>query len=140
MHGILSSLMFYIVECIQKRLKTRSSLEISGLLNRLPNLSIIIFIMCLLYSGLPGTLKFSNELYLFTYIYSISPMLLIIILIVCNFISILSFFRIWFNVIFGISKNNSISSVSDLNTKDFSIIGITILFMVLPTFIVISLL
>ena len=134
MHGILSSLMFYIVECIQKRLKTRSSMEVYGLLNMYPNLSIVIFLMCLLYSGLPGTLKFSNEIYLFTYIFSISPALFLIIIIVCNFISVLSFLKIWFNVIFGIQQNNNNSPI-DLNTKDILIISITLLFMIIPTII-----
>ena len=60
-HGFLSGLMFYLVDCIQRRYSSRSVIEISGILTKTPSLGIAIILMCILYSGLPGTLKFTSE-------------------------------------------------------------------------------
>ena len=48
-HGALSALMFYIVDCLQRRFNSRSVVEISGILQITPMLGITIIIMCVLY-------------------------------------------------------------------------------------------
>jgi NADH-quinone oxidoreductase subunit M len=65
-HAFLSSLMFFIVDCIYRRFHSRSVYSIQGLLHVTPNLGIIIVLMCVLYSGLPGTIKFSCEFFIFS--------------------------------------------------------------------------
>lgn len=65
-HAFLSSLMFFIVDCIYRRFHSRSVYSIQGLLHVTPNLGIIIILMCVLYSGLPGTIKFSCEFFIFS--------------------------------------------------------------------------
>jgi NADH:ubiquinone oxidoreductase subunit 4 (subunit M) len=61
-HAMLSSLMFFIVDCIYRRFHTRSIYAVQGLLQQTPNLAISIVVMCVLYAGLPGTLKFNCEI------------------------------------------------------------------------------
>ena len=60
-HAFLSSLMFFLVDCVYRRCHTRSVFAVHGLLQQTPNLAISIIIMCVLYAGLPGTLKFTCE-------------------------------------------------------------------------------
>ena len=89
MHAILSSLMFFLVDCIQKRYNSRSIVEVSGIINVAPNLGLSIILMCIYYMGLPGTLKFSCELMLFSAIYNVSFALFIIVVFSANFLAIL---------------------------------------------------
>jgi NADH:ubiquinone oxidoreductase subunit 4 (subunit M) len=65
-HAFLSTLMFFIVDCIYRRFHSRSIYNIQGLLHVTPNLAITIVGMCVLYAGLPGTLKFTCEFYIFS--------------------------------------------------------------------------
>jgi len=91
MHGLLSTLMFFIVDCIQRRFNSRSVIELSGILQITPALGISIIIMCVMYSGLPGMLKFSCEFYLFSSLFSISPTLTILLFFLANIIGIIGF-------------------------------------------------
>jgi NADH-quinone oxidoreductase subunit M len=65
-HAFLSGLMFYLVDCIYRRYNSRSTYEVSGILSTSPILGTAILLMCFFFAGLPGTIKFSCELYIFT--------------------------------------------------------------------------
>ena len=121
MHAILSSLMFFLVDCIQKRYNSRSIVEVSGILNTSPNLGLSIILMCIYYMGLPGTLKFSCELMLFSCVLDISFFLFLIILFSANFLAPVAFCKSWYGCVFGTpyKKHNNID---DLDTKEFYII------------------
>lgn len=71
-HAFLSILMFFLVDCIYRRFHTRSIYNLSGLLIETPNLAICIVAMVIFFSGLPGTLKFICEFYIFFNISSYS--------------------------------------------------------------------
>ena len=135
-HGALSGLMFYLVDCIQRRFNSRSVVEISGVLQLTPNLGICIFIMCVLYSGLPGTLKFSCEFYIFAGLFEISPTLTMFVFFVANVLGLIGFCKCWFNVLFGMNLKNPSKAPFDLTTKEFYIIVSCFLFLFLFTFFV----
>ena len=84
MHAVLSTLMFFLVDLIQKRFGTRLLSELSGVIHICPNLGISIILMCLSFLALPFTLKFSCEFILFSGIADLSLMLLMIIVITTN--------------------------------------------------------
>jgi NADH:ubiquinone oxidoreductase subunit 4 (subunit M) len=90
-HSLLSSLMFFLVDCIQKRYKSRLVSEISGLIHTTPNLGVSIIVMVVLYSGLPGTLKFISELYIFSGLIEVAPFTCIVILFGANFLGLIGF-------------------------------------------------
>lgn len=90
-HGFLSALMFYVVDCVQRRYNSRSSLEVVGIIHTTPNLGIVIFLMCVLYSGIPGTMKFVCEFYLFGQLLGVSLIFTFLMLIFANFIGIVGF-------------------------------------------------
>ena len=120
-HAFLSALMFFIVDCLYRRFHSRSILQINGIVSFLPNLSVTIFLMCIFFAGLPGTLKFSVEFCLFNNLLDFSFCLTTITIIVANCLGLIGFSKNWFNVLFGIRKNLFIYIQSDLSKKEILI-------------------
>jgi len=83
--------MFYLVDCIQRRYHTRVISEISGILHTTPNLGISILLMQILYSGLPGTLKFLSEFYIFSGLICTAPFSVILLMYGANFFGLIGF-------------------------------------------------
>lgn len=61
-HGILSAYMFYIVDIIQRRFKTRNLSLLCGIGTINPKLHFYLWLMILLFAGFPLTIKFYIEL------------------------------------------------------------------------------
>lgn len=133
-HSMLSSLMFFLVDCIQRRYKTRMIVELSGILHKTPNLGISLLIMVILYSGLPGSLKFTSEFYIYGGLVESAPFISIIMLFVSNFLGIIGFSKCWYNVIFGLSMKYQSTLCIDLTFKELWIIIICIIFSFLFNF------
>jgi len=93
-HALLSSIFFFLVDAISRRFYTRNIVEINGILHLAPNLGIVILISCIFYSGLPGTLKFISELYIFTGLLDIAPVSTIIVLFGANFFGLIGFSKV----------------------------------------------
>jgi len=125
-HAFLSSLMFFLVDCIQKRYNTRIVSEISGILHTTPNLGLSILFMHILYSGLPGTLKFLSEFYIFTGLVGSAPFSTLLLMFGANFFGLIGFSKCWFNVVFGMTLKNQNQLPIDLTIKEFLIIFICI--------------
>lgn len=128
-HAFLSPLMFYLVDCIQRRYSTRIVSEISGILHTTPNLGICILIMQVLYSGLPGTIKFLSEFYIFSGLVCTAPLSTIFILYAANFLGLIGFSKCWYNVVFGLTLKNQDKIPVDLTYKEIFVIFICILSM-----------
>ena len=90
-HAFLSSLFFFLVDCINRRFYSRNITEINGIIHLTPNLGISILLGCIFYSGLPGTLKFISELYIFLGLFEASPTTTIIIIFTANFLGLVGF-------------------------------------------------
>jgi len=122
-HALLSSLLFYTVDCVQRRFHTRSLIEISGILLTMPNLGIIIFLNCVFYSGLPGTLKFLSELNIYNGLLECAPLSLLILLLGSNWLGLLGFSKCWFNALYGMTVSTQKYLTIDLTLKEFLLIG-----------------
>jgi len=129
MHAFLSSLMFYLVDCIQKRYGTRLITEITGILHITPNLGISIIFMHIFFSGLPGTIKFIGELYIFGALFEFMPASVTIIIFIANYFGMLGFSKCWFNCIFGLTMKNQDKLPLDLNVIEICIITTCFLFL-----------
>jgi NADH-quinone oxidoreductase subunit M len=114
-HAFLSSLMFFIVDCIYRRFHSRSVYSIQGLLHVTPNLGIIIVLMCVLYSGLPGTIKFSCEFFIFSTLMENSWLSCILLMFIVNVLGLIGFSKPWFNAIFGLPNTHMNNQVLDLS-------------------------
>ena len=133
-HGALSALMFYIVDCLQRRFNSRNVVEISGVLQITPMLGISILIMCILYAGLPGTLKFTCEFYIFCGLFELTPLLTLLLFFVANVFGLIGFSKCWFNVIFGMSYKNKNQIIMDLTIKELYIICFTLFMLFITCF------
>ncbi len=128
-HGALSALMFFIVDCIQRRFNSRSVTELSGILQITPALGISIIVMCVLYAGLPGTLKFTCEFYIFCGLFEITPTLTLFLFFIANVLGLIGFSKCWFDAVFGMNLKNHKLAPFDLNIKELYIIYISIAFL-----------
>ena len=129
MHAFLSSLMFFLVDCIQRRYKSRSITEVTGILHRTPNLGISILGMHVFFSALPGTLKFISEVYIFGGLFEAMPGSVILLIFAANYLGLLGFSKCWFNAVFGLTMTNQDDSAVDLTIKELNIILTCFLFM-----------
>jgi NADH:ubiquinone oxidoreductase subunit 4 (subunit M) len=130
-HSLLSVLMFYIVDTIYRRFSSRSVIEVSGIFQLTPNLAISIILMCIFFSGLPGTLKFTCEFYIFCGLFELTPALTLFLFFVANVLGLIGFSKCWFDAVFGMSLKNHKLAPFDLNTKELYIIYISISFLFL---------
>jgi len=90
-HAFLSALMFFIVDCVYRRYRTRSIIEINGILHLTPNLGVSIVFMVIFFAGLPGTIKFISEFYLFTSFFEISPFMCVLLMFLANVCGLVGF-------------------------------------------------
>jgi NADH:ubiquinone oxidoreductase subunit 4 (subunit M) len=125
-HALLSPLFFYLVDCVQRRYNSRSVLEIHGVLHTYPNLGITILISLALYSGLPGTLKFISEFYIFIGLLETAPLTLTILIFIANYIGLLGVLKSWYNIIFGLKVRDQKKIGVDLTFKEFFILYLII--------------
>lgn len=111
-----------MVDCIYRRFGTRSIIEISGLFNYLPQFCCFVILMVLFFTGLPGTLKFTVEFYLFSGILDFSIIGVCIILLITNILGLIGFSKNWFNLIFGISMFSKHYLIGLLLKREFLLI------------------
>jgi NADH:ubiquinone oxidoreductase subunit 4 (subunit M) len=90
-HAFLSALMFFIVDCIYRRFYTRSIIEINGILQFNPNLSFVVLLMMIFFAGLPGTLKFIVEFYIFVGLLELSFVLCFVLMLIANVLGLIGF-------------------------------------------------
>lgn len=136
-HGFLSSLMFFLVDCVQKRYSSRNVTAVCGVLHTTPNLAIAIFVMCVIFSGIPGTTKFTAELNIFLFLFNYSPFLTCVLMFIVNFLGIVGFSKIWFNLLFGMSNKFVNANIIDLSIYELIIITTCMLFLILGNFIIV---
>lgn len=134
-HAFLSALMFFLVDCVYRRFHTRFIPALSGILHLTPNLGICILIMCIFFAGIPGTLKFVSEFYLFTGLFEISTFSTFFLMFISNVIGLIGFSKCWFNIVFGLNSSLKKTPVLDLTIKEFYIIFLSFFFLFFFTFI-----
>ncbi len=136
-HSFLSALMFFLVDCIYRRFNSRSIIEVGGLNHIIPNYTISVVLMIMLFSGLPGSIKFISEFCLFSSILDIIPYVSILLIFTANALGLIGFSKVWFNCLFGSVKKNTKNISIDLSLKELYIILINIISIVFLTFLTI---
>lgn len=139
-HAFLSALMFYLVDCIYRRVHSRSIYQVQGLLHCCPNLATAIFLMCVLYAGLPGTIKFSCEFFIFSALAESSLFTMLILLFILNVVGLIGFSKPWFNAIFGLPNKNLQRPLMDLSRRELYIISLPFFFFIFFTYLALPLL
>ena len=128
-HAFLSALMFFLVDCIYRRYHTRSVVELNGLLHFTPNLALSIIFMTIFFAGLPGTVKFVVEFYIFNGFFEISIFTCFFLMFIANVVGLIGFSKSWYNVLFGINKKQLSYIPLDLTLKELLIIFFSFFFL-----------
>nr|YP_009867819.1 NADH dehydrogenase subunit 4 [Nemania diffusa]QKG05018.1 NADH dehydrogenase subunit 4 [Nemania diffusa] len=139
-HGFVSSGLFICVGGIlYDRIGTRNILFYRGIVQMMPLLSILFFILCLGNCGAPLTLNFIGE---FLSLYGIVERLLVLGLIACSSIIFSAAYTIYmFNrIVFGGSFSRYfVESLVDVNKREFLIllilVGFTVILGIYPSII-----
>lgn len=121
-HAFLSAMMFFIVDCIYRRYHTRSVIELNGILHITPNLAVAILLMTIFFAGLPGTIKFISEFYIFSGLISNSIFSCALLMIFANVFGLIGFCKNWYNSVFGLNTKFSNSLPIDLTFKELYIL------------------
>lgn len=121
-HAFLSILMFFLVDCIYRRYHSRSIFVVQGILTSAPNLGTAIIFMIIFFSGLPGTLKFICEFYIFSLLLQHSWIFTCFFILCLNFLGLIGFSKPWFNSIFLFNDTKAKTFFLDLSRKELLII------------------
>jgi len=113
-HGILSSLLFFIVECVYRRVGTRSISKISGLSTLYPNLGVAVWAMLILFLGFPGTLKFYVELKFIFLLSQLDLFVSFLTVFTLIFVGSIGFARCWLSLLYGMPS--TATTVDDNST------------------------
>jgi NADH:ubiquinone oxidoreductase subunit 4 (subunit M) len=135
-HAFLSSLMFFLVDCLQKRYNTRNVTSLCGVIHTTPNLGIAIFIMIVIFSGVPGSMKFVAEITIFSSLNQFSPFFCGFLILIVNFLGMIGFCKSWFNILFGMSTRFADANIVDLTIYEILVIFFCIFFLVFGTFFI----
>ena len=134
-HGLFSAYMFFLVDIIQKRYKTRNMSAISGINILSPQLTKYIWFLMFSFSGFPLTAKFVVEWNFFALLSYHGFIFYLIVAFVINIFSILFLSKIIFTLLYGTPKDIVESMTIDiqkreliiLNTLVYSILMLTLL-------------
>ena len=135
-HAFLSVLMFYLVDCIYRRYLSRHVTEVSGILHVTPNLGISILFMTIFYAGIPGTIKFISEFYIFSGLLEVSSTFCFLLMFIANVCGLIGFSKCWFNCVFGMNISFFKKAVLDLSKKELLIIVFSFFFLFFFSFFI----
>lgn len=121
-HCILSSLLFFYIDVITKRFGTRSTTQITGLAHLMPSFSALMFMTWLGFSGLPYTIKFTLELWIFTGLLTTNAGVFVILILSMNVIGLIGFSKHLFNSMFGAPVLHQ-SIVHDITKRELAVFG-----------------
>jgi NADH-quinone oxidoreductase subunit M len=122
-HGLISGAMFLCVGVLYDRLHSREISAYGGVINRMPMFGAFMVLFAMANSGLPGTSGFVGEF------------LVIIASFKANFwyaflaattLILGAAYTLWLvkRVIFGPVANDGVASLDDLNAREFLILGV----------------
>ena len=116
-HGLISATLFLCVGVVYDRLHSRLISTYGGLVNYLPKYSLLFLIFTLAALGLPGTTGFLGEFLILTGTFQKSYLaaMLATLGVVLG-----AAYMLWLakRVIFGVTKNSKIETLSDVNTLE----------------------
>lgn len=116
-HGWLSTLMFFLVDIIQKKTSTRNIVELGGLGYEFPAIKLLIWFILLLFSGFPLTIKFVIEWEVLGTLLIYSPNLQSFIFFIIAVIGVMGFAKQMIIVLYGFPKREIVVNTT-ISKKD----------------------
>ena len=129
-HAFLSGLMFFLVDLVYTRTKTRSVDLISGLVVFFPNLSKITWIMLFIFWGLPFTIKFFIELWVLLGVFQTNSITFFLLILTVLAFANIFVTKVWIHLLYGSPLKKNFSE--DLNTWELGFSFYLIFFSTIP--------
>ena len=120
-HGIISAALFLCVGVLYDRTGSRMIKSFGGVVNYLPNFSLIFIIFVLGALGLPGTTGFIGEFLVLLGAFKVNYLVAIL---ASTGVVLCAAYMLWMakRVVFGKTNNTSISTLKDINYLEGSIL------------------
>ncbi len=128
-HGLISAALFLCVGVVYDRLHSRMISTYGGLVNYLPKYSFLFIVFALAGLGLPGTSGFLGEFLVLTGSFQKNYLVAMI----ATFGVVLgAAYMLWLTkrVIFGVTKNDQIKNLKDVNKSEIIMLGILALLVI----------
>ena len=105
-HGLLSALLFFLIDQVQKRYQTRNLTSLSGLACYFSFLPLIMWAALLIFRGFPIFVKFLIEWELLVLLFEHYGIIGFFIFFLLTYFAVLGFGRIWFIILYGQPSHN----------------------------------
>ena len=128
-HGLISAALFLCVGVVYDRLHSRMISTYGGLVNYLPKYSFLFIVFALAGLGLPGTSGFLGEFLVLTGSFQKNYLVAML----ATFGVVLgAAYMLWLTkrVIFGVTKNDQIKNLKDVNKSELIMLGILALLVI----------
>ena len=128
-HGLISAALFLCVGFVYDRLHSRMISTYGGLVNYLPKYSFLFIVFALAGLGLPGTSGFLGEFLVLTGTFQKNYLVAML----ATFGVVLgAAYMLWLTkrVIFGVTKNDQIKNLKDVNKSEIIMLGILALLVI----------
>ncbi len=135
MHGILSAIMFLLIDIIYNETKTRNLINLQGLGVHFTEIKIYLWIQILMFLGFPLTVKFLIEWQVLTFLYSSNMFFIMITMLTLNIIGNLGFLKNMLLILYGIPPKKWITFYT-LTTLQKNILQLLLIILVYIWFII----
>ena len=128
-HGLISAALFLCVGVVYDRLHSRMISSYGGLVNYLPKYSFLFIVFALAGLGLPGTSGFLGEFLVLTGTFQKNYLVAML----ATFGVVLgAAYMLWLTkrVIFGVTKNDQIKNLKDVNKSEIIMLGMLALLVI----------
>lgn len=137
LHGIMSSFMFFLVDILHRRFKTRSIKLSMGLNVTCPKLIPYFWFLILLFSGFPLTVKFYLEWNLAVMLLTSHFYVLMFALFTVNVLGVLFFSRILLSLMYGsLEKSTTEMDIVDIGVKEKMILDCLVYLILILTILI----
>lgn len=134
-HGLLSAYMFFLVDIIQRRYKTRNLSAIIGINIMSPQLTRHIWFLIFVFSGFPLTAKFVVEWNFFCLLSNYGLTLFLAVTFIVNVGGVVLFSRIMFTLLYGTPKNIVEPMYIDIQKREMSLLNTLAYQIIILTFL-----
>ena len=122
-HGFVSGAMFFCIGVLYDRMHTRNIADYGGVINTMPRFAAFAVFFAMANSGLPGTSGFVGE---FMVIMGAVEYNFWIGLLAATTLILAASYSLWMvkRVVFGEVSNDNVRALTDVNTREFAILGV----------------
>ena len=122
-HGFVSGAMFFCIGVLYDRMHTRNIADYGGVINTMPRFAAFAIFFAMANSGLPGTSGFVGE---FMVIMGAVEYNFWIGLLAATTLILAASYSLWMvkRVVLGEVANDNVRALTDVNTREFAILGI----------------